>query len=53
MSEFSWLRAAVLQAGNEEAFLGIVQDLKWCTHILNVSLMSSMSTSQEIRRFYL
>jgi hypothetical protein len=31
-SEFSWLRAAVLQAGNEEAFAGIFQDLKWCTH---------------------
>jgi len=27
-SEFSWLRAAVLQAGNEEVFLGIFQDLK-------------------------
>jgi hypothetical protein len=47
-SEFSWLRAAVLQAGNEEAFVGIVQDLKWCTHILNVTLKSGMNTSQEI-----
>ncbi len=47
-SEFSWLRAAVLQAGNEEAFVGIVQDLKWCTHILNSTLMSGMSTSEEI-----
>jgi len=32
-SEFSWLRVAVLHAGNEEAFVGIFQDLKWCTHI--------------------
>jgi len=47
-SEFSWLRAAVLQAGNEEAFDGIFQDLKWCTHILNVTLRCPMSTSQEI-----
>jgi tRNA A-37 threonylcarbamoyl transferase component Bud32 len=47
-SEFSWLRAAVLQAGNEEAFVGIVQDLKWCAHILNSTLMSGRSTSQEI-----
>ncbi len=47
-SEFSWLRAAVLQAGNEEAFIGIFQDLKWCTDILNVTLKSGMSTSQEI-----
>ncbi len=47
-SEFSWLRAAVLQAGNEEAFVGIFQDLKWCTHIINVTLKSGMSTSQEI-----
>jgi hypothetical protein len=47
-SEFSWLRAAVLQAGNEEAFVGSVQDLKWCTHILNSTLMSGMGTSQEI-----
>jgi hypothetical protein len=47
-SEFSWLRAAVLQAGNEEAFAGIFQDLKWCTHILNSTLMSHTSTSQEI-----
>jgi hypothetical protein len=47
-SEFSWLRAAVLQAGNEEAFVGIFQDLKWCTHILNVTLKPGMSTSQEI-----
>ncbi len=47
-SEFSWLRAAVLQADNEEAFVGIFQDLKWCTHILNVTLKSGMSTSQEI-----
>jgi hypothetical protein len=47
-SEFSWLRAALLQAGNEEAFVGIFQDLKWCTHILNVTLRSHMSTSQEI-----
>ncbi|CAK9215463.1 unnamed protein product [Sphagnum troendelagicum] len=44
----SWLRAAVLQAGNEEAFAGIFQDLKWCTHILNSTLMSHTSTSQEI-----
>ncbi len=47
-SEFSWLRAAVLQAGNEESFVGIFQDLKCCTHTLNVTLKSGMSTSQEI-----
>jgi hypothetical protein len=35
--EFNWLRVAVLQAGNEEAFVGILQDLKWCAHILNVT----------------
>ncbi len=47
-SEFSWLRAAVLQAGNEESFVEVFQHLKWCTHILNVTLQSRKSTSQEI-----
>jgi hypothetical protein len=50
MSEISWLRAIVLQVGNHEAFVGIFQDLKWCTHILNVTLRFGMSTSHD---FYL
>jgi hypothetical protein len=47
--EFNWLRAAVLQAGNEEAFLGILQDLKWCAHILNVTILSGKSSSEQIQ----
>jgi hypothetical protein len=44
-----WLRAAVLQAGNEEAFIGILQDLKWCAHILNVTILSGKSSSEQIQ----
>ncbi|KAH8960696.1 hypothetical protein BDL97_05G009900 [Sphagnum fallax] len=47
--EFNWLRAAVLQAGNEEAFVGILQDLKWCAHILNVTILSGKSSSEQIQ----
>ncbi len=45
-----WIKAAVLQAGNEEAFVGILHELKWwCTHFLSVNILSGMSSSQHIQ----
>jgi hypothetical protein len=43
-----WGKAAVLQAGNEEAFVGILHDLKWwCTHFLNVTILSGLNSSKQ------
>jgi len=45
-----WGKAAVLQAGNEEAFVGILHDLKWwCTHFLNLTILSGLNSSQQIQ----
>jgi hypothetical protein len=45
-----WGKAAVLQAGNEEAFLGILCDLKWwCTHFLNLTILSGLNSSEQIQ----
>jgi hypothetical protein len=42
-----WGKAAVLQAGNEEAFVGILHDLKWCsTHFLNLTILSGLNSSE-------
>jgi hypothetical protein len=43
-----WGKAAVLQAGNEEAFVAILHDLKWwCTHFLNVTILSGLNSSKQ------
>jgi hypothetical protein len=43
-------KAALLQAGNEEAFVGILHDLKWwCTHFLNLTILSGLNSSEEIQ----
>ncbi len=45
-----WGKAAVLQAGNEEAFVGILHDLKWwCTHFLNLTILSGLNSSEQIQ----
>jgi len=45
-----WGKAAVLQAGNEEAFVGILHDLKWwCTHFLNLTILSGLNSSKQIQ----
>jgi hypothetical protein len=45
-----WGTAAVLQAGNEEAFVGILHDLKWwCTHFLNLTILSGLNSSEQIQ----
>jgi ribosomal protein S24E len=45
-----WGKAAVLQAGNEEAFVGILHDLKWwCTHFLNLTILSGLNSSHQIQ----
>ncbi|CAK9197202.1 unnamed protein product [Sphagnum jensenii] len=45
-----WGNAAVLQAGNEEGFVGILHDLKWwCTHFLNLTILSRLNSSQQIQ----
>jgi hypothetical protein len=45
-----WGKAAVLQAGNEEAFVGILHDLKWwCTHFLNLTILSGSNSSEQIQ----
>jgi hypothetical protein len=45
-----WGKAAVLQAGNEEAFIGILCDLKWwCTHFLNLTILSGLNSSEQIQ----
>jgi hypothetical protein len=45
-----WGMAAVLQAGNEEAFVGILHDLKWwCTHFLNLTILSGLNSSKQIQ----
>ncbi|KAH8948065.1 hypothetical protein BDL97_11G076600 [Sphagnum fallax] len=45
-----WGKAAVLQAGNEQAFVGILHDLKWwCTHFLNLTILSRLNSSQQIQ----
>jgi hypothetical protein len=45
-----WGKAAVLQAGNEEAFVGILHDLKWCcTHFLNLTILSGLNSSNQIQ----
>ncbi|KAH9548258.1 hypothetical protein CY35_11G078600 [Sphagnum magellanicum] len=42
-----WGKAAVLQAGNEEAFVGILHDLKWwCTHFLNLTMLYGLNSSK-------
>jgi hypothetical protein len=42
-----WGKAAFLQAGNEEAFVGILHDLKWwCTHFLNLTMLSGLNSSK-------
>jgi hypothetical protein len=42
-----WDKAAVLQAGNEEAFVGILHDLKWwCTHFLNLTMLYGLNSSK-------
>jgi hypothetical protein len=45
-----WGKAALLQAGNEEAFVGILHDLKlWCTHFLNHNILSGLNSSKQIQ----
>ncbi|KAH8948049.1 hypothetical protein BDL97_11G076000 [Sphagnum fallax] len=45
-----WGKAAVLQAGNEEAFIGILHELKWwCTHFLNLTILSGLNSSEQIQ----
>jgi len=45
-----WGKAAVLQAGNEEAFVGILHDLKWwCAHFLNLTILSGLNSSEQIQ----
>jgi hypothetical protein len=45
-----WGKAAVLQAGNEEAFVGILHDLNWwCTHFLNLTILSGLNSSEQIQ----
>jgi hypothetical protein len=45
-----WGKAAVLQAGNEQAFVGILHDLKWwCSHFLNLTILSGLNSSQQIQ----
>jgi hypothetical protein len=44
-----WGKAAVLQAGNEEAFVGILHDLKWCTHFLNLTILSGLNSREQIQ----
>jgi hypothetical protein len=45
-----WGKAAVLQAGNDEAFVGILHDLKcWSTHFLNLTILSGLNSSEQIQ----
>jgi len=45
-----WGKAAVLQPGNEEAFVGILHDLNWwCTHFLNLTILLGLNSSQQIQ----
>jgi hypothetical protein len=45
-----WGKAAVLQAGNEESFVGILHDLKfWCSHFLNLTILSGLNSSDQIQ----
>ncbi|CAM6035719.1 unnamed protein product [Sphagnum compactum] len=45
-----WGKAAVLQAGNEEAFVGILHDLEWwCTHFLNLTILYGLNSSEQIQ----
>jgi hypothetical protein len=45
-----WGKAAVLQAGNEEAFVGILHALKSrCTFFLNLTILSRLNSSQQIQ----
>jgi hypothetical protein len=45
-----WGKAALLQAGNDEAFVGILHDLKWWyTHFLNPTILSGLNSSRQIQ----
>jgi hypothetical protein len=45
-----WGKATVLQAANEEAFVGILRDLKWwCKHFLNLTILSGLNSSEQIQ----
>ncbi|KAH9548261.1 hypothetical protein CY35_11G078900 [Sphagnum magellanicum] len=45
-----WGKAAVLQACNEEAFVGILHELKWwCTHFLNLTILPGLNSSEQIQ----
>ncbi|KAH9548265.1 hypothetical protein CY35_11G079000 [Sphagnum magellanicum] len=44
-----WGKAAILQAGNEEVFVGILHDLKWCTHFLNLTILSGLNSREQIQ----
>ncbi|CAM6014028.1 unnamed protein product [Sphagnum balticum] len=49
-NNYDWGKAAVLQAGNEEAFVGILHDLKWwCTHFLILTILSGSNSSEQIQ----